>query len=65
MAETFKGRAQAAKLALVDGTLAVAVNIGGQLRIVLRLTLSGEQISAVEAVADAERLGSFDVTMLN
>ena len=64
VAEFFKGRAQAAKPALVDGTLAVAVNIGGQLRIVLRLTLSGERISAVEAVADAERIGQFDVTML-
>ena len=64
VAETFKGRAQAAKPALVDGTLAVAVNIGGQVRIVLHLTLSGERISAVEAVADAERLGSFDVTVL-
>ena len=37
VAETFKGRAQAAKPALVDGTLAVAVIFGGQLRIVLRL----------------------------
>ena len=64
VAETFKGRAQAAKPALVDDTLGVAVIFGGQLRIVLRITLSGERISAVEAVADAERLDSFDVTML-
>ena len=64
VAKTFEGRAQAAKPALVDGTLAVAVIVGGQLRIVLRLTLSGERISAVEAVADAERLNSFDVTVL-
>jgi RNA polymerase sigma-70 factor (ECF subfamily) len=64
VAEAFKGRAQAAKPALVDGTLAVAVIVGGQLRIVLHLALSGERISAVEAVADAERLGSFDVAVL-
>jgi len=64
VAETFKGRAQAAKPALVDGTLAVAVIVGGRLRIVLHLTLSGQRITAVEAVADAERLGSFDVTVL-
>jgi RNA polymerase sigma-70 factor (ECF subfamily) len=64
VAEAFKGRAQAAKPALVDGTLAVAVIVGGQLRIVLHLALSGEWISAVEAVADAERLGSFDVAVL-
>ena len=64
VAKTFEGRAQAAKPALVDGTLAVAVIVGGQLRIVLRLTLSGERISAVEVVADAVRLNSFDVTVL-
>ena len=64
VAEVFKGRAQAARPALVDGTLAVAVIVGGQLRIVLRLTISGERISAVEAVAEDERLGSFDVTVL-
>ena len=64
VAEVFKGRAQAARPALVDGTLAVAVIVGGQLRIVLQLTLSGERISAVEAVAEDERLGSFDVTVL-
>ena len=64
VAETFKGRAQAAKPALVDGALALAVILGGQLRIVLRLTISGERISAVEAVADAERIGTLDVEML-
>src|ERR671914_1693415 len=55
VAEAFKGRAQAAKPALVDGALALAVILGGQLRIVVRLTISGDRISAVEAVADAER----------
>jgi RNA polymerase sigma-70 factor (ECF subfamily) len=64
VAEFFKGRAQAAKPALVDGSLALAVIFGGQLRIVVRLTISGERISAAEAVADAERIGQFDVTLL-
>jgi RNA polymerase sigma factor (sigma-70 family) len=64
VAETFRGRAQAAKPALVDGALALAVIFGGQLRIVLRLTISGERISAVEAVADAERIGTLDVEIL-
>jgi hypothetical protein len=53
VAETFKGRARAAKPALVDGRPALAVIMGGQLRIVLRLTITGDRISAVEAVADA------------
>ncbi|MBR1244807.1 sigma-70 family RNA polymerase sigma factor [Bradyrhizobium sp. AUGA SZCCT0274] len=64
VAETFKGRAQAARPALVDGALGVAVVLGGEMRIVLRLTISGERISAVDAVADAEAIGAFDVEVL-
>jgi RNA polymerase sigma-70 factor (ECF subfamily) len=64
VAETFKGRAQAAKPALVDGALALAVIFGGQLRIVLRLTISGDRIAAVEAMADAGQIGEFDVELL-
>jgi RNA polymerase sigma-70 factor (ECF subfamily) len=65
VAETFKGRAQAAKPALVDGAMAVAVIFGGQLRIVLRLTMAGDRIVGVEAVADAERIGAFEVEVLD
>jgi RNA polymerase sigma factor (sigma-70 family) len=64
VAETFKGRAEAAKPALVDGAMALAVIFGGQLRIVLRLTITGGRIAAVEAVADAERIGRFDCRVL-
>jgi len=64
VAETFKGRATAARPALVDGGFALAVILGGQLRVVVRLTIQGERISAIEAVADAERIGRFDVEML-
>ena len=64
VAETFKGRAQAAKPALVDGALALAVIMGGQLRIVLRLTIKADKIAEVEAIADTERLGSFDLEVL-
>jgi RNA polymerase sigma-70 factor, ECF subfamily len=64
VAETFKGRAQGAKPVLVDGAMALAVIFGGRLRIVLRLTMTAERISAVEAVADAGRVAGFDVEML-
>jgi len=64
VAETFKGRAAAARPALVDGAFALAVILGGQLRVVVRLTIQGERISAIEAVAGAERIGAFDVEML-
>jgi RNA polymerase sigma-70 factor (ECF subfamily) len=64
VAETFKGRAQAAKPAMVDGAMAVAVIFGGKLRIALRLTFSGDRIAAVDAVADAGRIAGFDVEVL-
>jgi RNA polymerase sigma-70 factor, ECF subfamily len=65
VAETFKGRAQAAKPALVDGAPALAVTFGGQLRIVLRLTITADRIAEVEAVADAYRISRFDIEVLD
>jgi RNA polymerase sigma-70 factor (ECF subfamily) len=64
VAETFKGRAQAARPALIDGELAIAVIFGGQLRIALRLAFEGDRIAEVEAVADAARIRAFDVEVL-
>jgi RNA polymerase sigma-70 factor (ECF subfamily) len=61
VAETFKGRAQGAKLALVDGALALAVIMGGQLRIVLRLGFNADRIALVEAIADTEQLERVDL----
>ena len=64
VAETFKGRAQAARPAKVDGELGVAVILGGQLRVVMQVTIAGDRITALEAVADAERIGELDVEVL-
>ncbi|TAI60292.1 RNA polymerase subunit sigma-70, partial [Bradyrhizobium sp. Leo170] len=63
VAETFKGRAQAAKPALVDGAPALAVILDGQLRIVLQFTIAGDRITAFEAVANAEPIAAFDIEM--
>ena len=65
VAETFKGRAQAAKPALIDGAVGLAVILGGQLRIALNLTIAGDRIVGIEAIADPERLRQFDLTVLN
>jgi RNA polymerase sigma-70 factor, ECF subfamily len=65
VAETFKGRAQAAKPALIDGAMGIAVIFGGRLRIALNLTITGDRIVGIEAVADPERLRQFDLTVLN
>jgi RNA polymerase sigma-70 factor (ECF subfamily) len=65
VAETFKGRAQAAKPALIDGAVGIAVIFGGRLRIALNLTFTGDRIVGIEAVADPERLGRTDLAVLN
>jgi RNA polymerase sigma-70 factor (ECF subfamily) len=44
--------------------MAVAVILGGQLRIVLQLAFAGDRISGVEAIADATRIGGMDVEVL-
>jgi len=64
VAGTFKGRAQAARVALVDGSIGVAVIFGGRVRIVLALTFDGEKIAGIEAIADPERVAQFAVEVL-
>jgi len=64
VAETFKGRAQAARPALVDGAVGVAVMFGGRLGIVLRVTISDERVAEIEAIADPAHLGGLEVTVL-
>jgi RNA polymerase sigma-70 factor, ECF subfamily len=65
VANTFKGRAKAARPAVIDGALGLAVIFGGRLRIVLRLTIAADKISAIEAIADPERVRQLDVALLN
>ncbi len=65
VAQTFKGRAQAARPALVDGAIGVAVVIGGQLRIVLGITITEGKIIAIDAIADPEQLRQLDIASLD
>jgi RNA polymerase sigma-70 factor (ECF subfamily) len=65
VAETFRGRAQAARAALVDGAVGVAVIMGGRLRIMLRLTIAQGRIVAINAIADPAQLRELDWTVLN
>lgn len=64
VAEAFKGRATAARPALLDGALGLAVVLGGHLRLVLRLTLANDRISDIDVVADPERVREVDVAFL-
>lgn len=65
VAATFSGRAQGAQPALVDGAMGLAVAIGGQLRVVLHLTIARGKIVGIEAVADPERLDQLELEILD
>ncbi|MGZ9721878.1 sigma-70 family RNA polymerase sigma factor [Rhizobium miluonense] len=65
VAATFNGRAQAARPAVIDGAVGAVVVIGGQLRIALRFTLNdGNMVTAVDAVADPERLRKLEILLI-
>jgi RNA polymerase sigma-70 factor (ECF subfamily) len=65
VASTFSGRARAAQTALVDGLAAVVWATGGTPRVVFSFTISNGKIVAIEMVADPERLGQMDVTIVD
>lgn len=63
VANIFKGRAQAARSALVDGQPGAVVTPNGRLLLVLRLTLAGDRIVEVETIADPEHLGRLNLVV--
>ena len=65
VADTFKGRAQAAQLALVNGAAGLVWAAGGQPRVVFEFTTAGGKIVTIELVADPERLRRLDLAVLN
>jgi len=65
VAELYKGRAQSARVALVDGSLGLVVSIGGKLRVVLGITVENDRIVAMDAVADPQRLDGFEIIVLD
>ncbi|MBX5201885.1 sigma-70 family RNA polymerase sigma factor [Rhizobium sp. NZLR1] len=64
VAEAFKGRAQAAEIAVVDGELGFVVQIAGQLRVVVALTIADGRITAIDAIADPDHLQRLDYSIL-
>ncbi|WP_417407984.1 sigma-70 family RNA polymerase sigma factor [Hoeflea sp.] len=63
VAEFFNGSAQAARPALVDGVMDVAVVPGGKLLLVLRFEIAGGRIAGIEAVADPSSIAAFDLSL--
>jgi len=64
VAETFSGRAQAARLALIDGAAGAAWLVGGQLKVVFNFTVVDGTVTAIELLADPAVLDELDVELL-
>ena len=60
-----KGRARAARPALVNGAVGVVVAPRGRLLMVLGFTISGGKIVEIDAIADPERLSQLDLVLLD
>src|SRR6266516_2325840 len=65
VAKLFSGRAQAARIALVNGAVGVVVAPRGRLFLVLGLKISGGKIAEVEVIADPARLRRLDLAVLD
>ena len=66
VAETFRGRAKVAQLALLDGTVGAVWQAGGETRVAFGFTLEveGGKITAIDLIADPERLQKLDIAPL-
>jgi RNA polymerase sigma-70 factor (ECF subfamily) len=64
VAETFSGRARAARLALVDGAAGVVWSQGGQPRAVFDFMVADGRIVEISLLMDPDHLGRLDVTIL-
>jgi hypothetical protein len=60
-----KGRARAARPALVNGAVGVVVAPRGRLLMVLGFRISGGKIVEIDAIADPERLSRLDLALLD
>jgi RNA polymerase sigma-70 factor (ECF subfamily) len=65
VAETFAGRARAARPALVDGAAGLVWAERGRPRVVFGFTISDGKIVEIELVAEPDRLGRIEVALLD
>jgi RNA polymerase sigma factor (sigma-70 family) len=63
VAGTFSGRAQAARLALIDGAPGAVWVSGGRTRMVFSFTIRGIKIVRIDLLADPARLGRLDLVL--
>ncbi|NLS15318.1 sigma-70 family RNA polymerase sigma factor [Rhizobium sp. P40RR-XXII] len=65
VAKTFHGRAQAARLAVINGAVGAIVVIGGQLRIALLCAVNeGGMITNINVVADPQGLRELEIVLV-
>ncbi|MBB2673036.1 UNVERIFIED_ORG: RNA polymerase sigma-70 factor (ECF subfamily) [Rhizobium esperanzae] len=64
VAQAFKGRAQAAQIAVVGGEVGFVVDIGGQIRVAVTLAIGDDRIVAIDAVADPDHLQRINYSIL-
>ncbi len=62
---SIRGHAGSAQVALVNGAVGVVVAPLGHLTVVLSLTITGARITAIDVVADPERLRGLHLAMLD
>src|SRR5262245_19175213 len=60
----FSRFARGAKRALLDGAAAAVWMPGGRLRVVYSFTVSGDRITAIDLIADPDRLGRLDLEIM-
>ncbi|HYF06716.1 MAG TPA: sigma-70 family RNA polymerase sigma factor [Acetobacteraceae bacterium] len=65
VAQAMKGRAQRARVALVDGEVGVVVAPKGRLLLVLHVEIAGGRIASIEALADPGRLSRIDLALID
>jgi RNA polymerase sigma-70 factor, ECF subfamily len=64
VAGTFSGRAKALRPALIDGAPGLVWTLRGETQVVFAFTISGDTITAIEQIADPERIARFEVVPL-
>jgi len=65
VARQFAGRAQVARMALLDGAVGAVWAPGGEPRVVFSFTLARGKIVAIDLIADPERLRQLDPAILD
>ena len=64
-AAQFSGRALAARTALVNGAVGIVVAPRGRLRLAMTVTVTGGKITAIDVIADPDRLRHLDLAVFD